>query len=73
MSVQLRSSKIYWDPDDKIMGSILSNNGRVELEQLSASDLTHLVRELDRRLIQYADKCKYERDNSLVDYSKVKP
>lgn len=60
----LRSKSIYWSPDNKRIETIL----RQDVESLSEKDKVYLIKELDRRLIQFWDKVAYERKNNLVNY-----
>lgn len=42
------------------------------LEEMPKEALVEIIKELDRRLVQMEDKVKFERDNCLVDYGRLK-
>ncbi len=58
---QLRSRKLFWDEKDQLMQSFISEG--VDLDVLP-DNIQHLVKELDRRFIQLADKITYEKENN---------
>lgn len=57
---RLRSNKIYWGPEDENIQRIMKTIDGVGVEQLSEKDKLYLIKELDRRLIQFWDKVDYE-------------
>ena len=57
---QLRSKSIYWVPEDKRINDIIAQSNTSGVESLSDEDKVHLIKELDRRLIQFWDKVDYE-------------
>jgi hypothetical protein len=61
----LRSQKAYWDAGRPDVIAAL----KLPPEMLSREDLLQLVRELDRRFVQFADKIAFEAEHKLVDYS----
>lgn len=63
----LRSQKAYWDAGRPDVIAALT----VPPEAMSRADLVQLVRELDRRFMQLADKVAFEGKYGLVDYTKV--
>ena len=54
---KLRSRSIFWDRGDKVMQEFITKG--VDLEDLP-DNVVHLIKEMDRRLIQLADKIEYE-------------
>lgn len=64
----LKSKNAYWDEGrPEIIESLNQNPKNLEKDALVA-----LVLELDRRFMQLWDKVKFERENNLVDYEKLK-
>ena len=57
--LQMRSSKIYWNPSDDKMKSIFEEG--VDVDEMETEALEYLISELDRRLIQLWDKVQWER------------
>ncbi len=68
--IELKSKKVYWNPNDKIIQRVLESD--VDVLNINKNDLVHLIKELDRRLLQLWDKVSFERENELVDYSPIK-
>ncbi len=65
----LRCRKLYW-ADSEFVDRVI--NKPIRIRELSEADITFLIKELDRRLCQYAEKVRFERENNLVDYSPIK-
>jgi len=56
MSQLLRTSSIYWDPDNTAVQAAL----KTPPEDMTRQQLVLMVRELDRRTIQLWDKVAFE-------------
>ncbi len=62
---KLKTSDIYYDKNDQVIQSVISDG--VQLDGLS-DEQVHLIKTLDRRLLQLWDKVTYERENGYVIY-----
>lgn len=74
--ISLRSSKIFWDRSNPLLDDILDrghpdHEDGLVIKALHPSELELLIKELDRRLVQYADKVAFEAENDLADYTPI--
>lgn len=64
--MEFRTRDIYWD-SNKVPDLMDAMKDR----ELDKDEIEFMLKEFDRRLIQFWDKVEFERKHGLVDYTKL--